>query len=85
MGWAVVDSAIEAYLFTIIFNAHHSWHIHPLKCFTGVRGHSPPEKCQNLRLIKAQISEKKIGGGGTVGRAPLPLDQLLMDCIIRLG
>ena len=50
MGWAVVDSAIESNLFTIISNTHHSWHSHPLMCFKGVRGHVPSEKCQNLRL-----------------------------------
>ena len=67
----MVDSAIEANLLTIIYNTHHSWHSHPLMCFTGVRGHAPPEKCQNLRLemvlsgaYKAQISRVFLGGGG---------------------
>ena len=46
-----MDSAIEANLFTMIFSTHHSWHSHPLMCFTGVRGHAPPEKCQNLRSV----------------------------------
>ena len=84
----MVDSAIEANLFTIISNTHHSWHSHPLMCFTGIQGHASPEKNQNLRLkmvlsgayTKAQISSLL---GDTEGRAPLPLDQLLMSCIIR--
>ena len=46
----MVDSAIEANLFTIISNTHHSWHIHRVMCLPGVRGHAPPEKCQILRL-----------------------------------
>ena len=46
----MVDSAIEANLFTMISNTHHSWHIHPVMYFTGVRGHAPPKKCQILRL-----------------------------------
>ena len=50
MGWAVVDKANEANLFTIISNTHHSWLSHPLMCYTGVRGHAPPEKYQSLRL-----------------------------------
>ena len=46
----MVDSAIEANLFTIISNTHHSWQNHPLMFFTGVRSHAHPEKCHNLRL-----------------------------------
>ena len=67
----MVDSAIEANLFTIIYNTHHNWHSQPLMCFTGVRGHAPPEKYQNLRLemvltgaYKAQISRGFYWGGG---------------------
>ena len=81
----MVDSAIEANLFTIISNTHQSWHSHPMVCFTGVRGHASPEKCQNLRLemvlseaYKAQISSCFFFGGGTEGIEPLPLDQLLI-------
>ena len=74
-----VDSVIETNLSTIIPNTPQLARL----SFTGVRGHAPPEKCQNLRLkwcflehIKAQISS--FLRGDTEGRAPLPLDHLLL-------
>ena len=59
----------------------HSWHSRTLMCFTGVRDHASPEKCQSLRLevvlsglIKAQISSF-LRGFWREGA----------HCIIRLG
>ena len=48
------------------------------------------DKIQGLKWCilghtKAQISRGFFGVGDTEGRAPLPLDQLLMGCIIKLG
>ena len=62
----MVDPAIEVNLLTIISNTHHSLHSHHLMCSTGVRGHAPPEKCQNLRLLKAEISRVFFLGGGEI-------------------